>query len=136
MINTTMVVDHIDWDILLRCKEVAATETEFFKSVWTGEYGNPIECYNQKGMIRIIGQVIARLTPEEKRANMFDRLMRLGWVSEDVLLHELYVFLLDLQVRDCAFMGKYEDLYIIDYKGNYYTIAQYDHLKEKENATV
>ena len=133
MINTVMVVDHTDWDILLRCKEVAATETDFFKSVWIGEYGNPIECYNTKGMVRIMGQVIARLTTEEKRASLFDRLMHLGWVHEDVLLHELYVFLLDLQIRDCAFMKKYEDLYIIDYKGTYYTIAQYDALKENKN---
>ena len=136
MNRTPMIVDYTDWDILLRCKEVATTETEYFKSVWTGEYGNHIESYNEKGMIRIMGQVIARLTHEDQRANLFDRLMRLGWVREDVLLHELYVFLLDLQVRDCACMCKYEDLYIIDYKGRYYTISQYDDLKENENGKV
>lgn len=128
-----MVVNYIDWDILLKCKRIHKTEDECLKSIWAEEYGNPIKDYNTKGMIRIMGQVIEALVPEKKRAYLLDRFFRAGWVDEKTLLHELYLYLMELQVRERTLFNKCEDLYIIERKGKYYTIAQYDELKESES---
>ena len=132
MSRTPMVVHYLDWDILLKCKHPCGAEDEALKSIWTEEYGNPIREYNTKGMICIMSQVIEKLVPEQKRAYLLDRLLRAGWLDEKTLLHELFVYLQLLNVREQVF-GVHKDLYIIDYKGNYYTIAQYDDLKENEN---
>lgn len=125
-----MVVHYIDWDILLKCKHMNATEEECLKSIWAEEYGNPIKDYNTKGMIRIMGQVIEELVPEKQRAYLLDRLLRVGWIDEDTLLHELYIYLMELQVRERVPINRHKDLYIIECKGKYHTIAQYDELKE------
>ena len=138
MSRTPMVVHWVDWDILLKCKHPGQhkTKLECFKSIWTEEYGNPIEDYNTKGMIRILGQVIEELVPEKQRAYLFDRFLRAGWIGEETLLNELFTYIQLLDVRECVFLNRHEDLYIIDYKGNYYTIDQYDKLKENENGKV
>lgn len=133
MSRTKIVVDYIKWDILLKCKDICGTEEECLKSIWTEEYGNPIETYNTKDMIRIMGKIIEEIVPEKQRANLFDRFMRIGWIDADTLLHELFLYLMGLDVREGVFLSQMEDLYIIDYKGEYYTIAQYDELKENGN---
>lgn len=135
MSRTPMVVHYLDWDILLKCKHPYGTEDYVLKSIWTEEYGNRIEEYNTKGMIRIMSQVIEELVPEQKRAYLLDRLLRTGWLDEKTLLHELFVYVQLLNVREQVF-GVHKDLYIIERKGIYYTIAQYDELKENENGST
>lgn len=135
MSRTTTVVHYLDWDILLKCKHPCGTEEDVLKSIWTEEYGNPIKEYNTKGMIRIISQVIEELVPEKQRAYLLDRLLRAGWLDEKTLLHELYVYLQLLSVRENVF-GVHKDLYIIECNGAYYTIAQYDELKENKNGST
>ena len=131
MSRTATVVHYLDWDILLKCKNPCGTEDDVLKSIWTEEYGNPIKEYNTKGMIRIMSQVIEELVPEQKRAYLLDRLLRAGWLDEKTLLHELFVYVQLLNVREQKF-GLHLDLYIIERRGFYYTIAGYDKLKESK----
>ena len=132
MSRMPMVVHYLDWDILLKCKHPRGTEDDVLKSIWTEEYGNPIKEYNTRGMIRIMSQVVEELVPEQKRAYLLDRLLRAGWLDEKTLLHELFVYVQLLNVREQVF-GVHKDIYIIERNGVYYTIAQYDDLKETEN---
>ena len=134
MQHSPIVVHHIDWDIILKCKNGEyATKEDCLKSIWTEEYANPIERYNTYGMIHIMGQVIERVVPIEKRAYLLDSILR-DYCSKthESLLDRLYLYLMNLDVRkrDC-FCDDY-DLYIIEYNDKYYTIAQYDELKAKE----
>ena len=59
------VVHYIDWDIVLKCKSGKyESKEDCLKSIWTEEYGNPIEHYNTRDMIAIMGQVIEEIVPE------------------------------------------------------------------------
>ena len=129
--KTPMVVSYIYWDIVCKCKNLDyKTEEECLKSIWVEEYANRIEDYNTDGMIRILGQAIEEVVPERERAFLLDRLLRAGWINKENMLHLLWCCLADLTARDKNCYGRYEDLYIIECKGKYYTIAQYDKLKE------
>lgn len=132
------VVHYVDWDIVLKCKgDQFETKDDCLKSIWVEEYGNPIDCYNTSTMIRIMGQVIEEVMPTNQRANLFDRLLRNNRISSQrELLHELYHELQMLKVRESYGFKSYRDLYIIDHKGKYYTIDQYDELKENGNGKV
>ena len=128
------VVHYVDWDIVLKCKDTGSYPTyhECLQSVWVEEYANPIKGYNVHNMIKIMGQVLEEILPIEQRGNLFDRLLRNSRIdSQEELLHELYRELLMLQVREPCGIHSHRDLYIIDYKGKYYTIDQYDELKEE-----
>lgn len=127
------VVNHIDWDIVLKCKSCKYTSIdECLKSIWTEEYENPIEAYNQNTMIKIMGQVIEEIMPLERRGNLLDAILREAVTDPSALLRKLYLSLMGLNVKEKSFLNKYEDLYIIECKGKYYTIAQYDELKKKD----
>lgn len=129
------VVRYIDWDIVLKCKSGKyASIDECLKSIWTEEYANPIEHYNQRTMIQIMGQVLEEILPIEQRAYLLDNILRSDRLnSQTELLNELYYTLQLLQVRGGKRFNGIKDLYIINRKGKYYTIEQYDKLKE-ENA--
>lgn len=129
------VVHYVDWDIVLKCKSGKyASKEECLKSIWTEEYGNPIEHYNISTMIKIMGQVLEEILPIERRGRLFDCIImseRIG--SQTDLLYYLYGELQLLDVREPAGYKSYRDLYIIAKKDKYYTIDQYDELKETEN---
>ena len=125
------VVHYVDWDIVLKCKSGKYTsKEECLKSIWTEEYGNSIDHYNTRDMIAIMGQVIEEILPIEQRGRLLDKFLSGKLTSAQEILNELYVYLQLLQVREREFLSTYRDLYIIDKKGKYYTIAQYDELKE------
>ena len=132
MKHNPRVVHYVDWDIVLKCKSGKyASKEECLKSIWTEEYANPIERYNVHDMIRIMGQVIEEILPVEQRGRLLDKFLRDDFLTtEEKLLNELYTHLQLLQVRERGFLNNHYDLYIIDCKGKYYTIAQYDELKE------
>ena len=127
------VVHYVDWDIVLKCKSGKyKTFEDCLKSVWTEEYGNPIDEYNVRTMIQIMGGILEEILPIEQRAYLFDRILRNHRLnSQTDLLHELYYELQLLDVRESVGVRSFRDLYIIDYKGKYYTIQQYDDLKEE-----
>ena len=127
-----IVIDYVDWDIVLKCKGCKyATEEECFKSIWTEEYANPVEHYNTGDMIAIMSQVIEAVMPIERRANMLNAILCQPVLRTDNgLLHELYLQLMLLEVKRNDGWGKHYDLYIIQKDGKYYTIDQYDELKE------
>ena len=126
------VVHYVDWDIVLKCKSGKyASKEECLKSIWTEEYGNPIDHYNTRDMISIMGQVIEEIVPIEQRGRLLDKFLSGRLTSANEILNELYVYLQLLQVREREFLSIHRDLYIIDKKGKYYTIAQYDELKEE-----
>jgi hypothetical protein len=129
------VVNSIDWDIILKCKSGKyASKEECMKSIWTEEYGNSIEYYNVNNMIHIIGQVIEEVVPIKQRAHLLDKLLRADFIdTKEKLLNELYVYLQLLQVRDRDIISGCYDLYIIKHDGKYYTVSQYDMLKEENN---
>lgn len=125
------VVHYIDWDIVLKCKSCQYGSIDAcLKSIWAEEYANPIEKYNQRTMIQIMGQVIEEIMPIEQRAYLLDSILRSDSLNTQTeLLYRFYSELQELQVREKVFLNSYEDLYIIECKGKYYTIAQYDELK-------
>lgn len=128
------VVHYIDWDIVLKCKRGYASKDECLKSIWTEEYANPIERYNVNDMIHIMGQVIEEIVPIEQRAYLLDKLLRNHcYDTRETLLYELHDYLMLLDVRKNSGWGRWYDKYIIARDGKYYTIEQYDKLKE-ENA--
>lgn len=133
MKQNPIVVHHIDWDIVIKCKSGKyVSKEECLKSIWTEEYANPINNYNIHDMISIMGQVIEEIVPIEQRGRLLDKFLRSRIVcSEKEILNELYVYLQLLQVREQQFLSTYRDLYIIEKDGKYYTIAQYDELKEE-----
>lgn len=126
------VVHCADWDIVLKCKSGKfETKDDCLKSIWTEEYGNPIEDYNVHTMIKIMGQVLEEILPIERRGRLFDCILMSERISSQTdLLYYLYGELQLLDVREPAGYKSYRDLYIIRYKGQYYTIDQYDELKE------
>ena len=128
------VVNHTDWDIVLKCKRGKyKTKNECMKSIWTEEYGNSIEYYNVHDMIHILGQVIEEVASVTQRAHLLDKLLRGNFINtKEDLLDELYSYLQLLQVRDRDIISGYYDLYIIVCDGKYYTISQYDMLKEAQ----
>ena len=132
MKQNPIIVDYIDWEIVLKCKgNKYASEEECLKSIWTEEYANPIEHYNVDGMIRIMGQVIEQLCSIEQRAYLLDKILRSTMFTHKAnLLHELYIYIMTLNIRKNTGWGKWYDLYIINHKGKYYTIEQYDEIKE------
>lgn len=129
------VVHYVDWDIVLKCKHGKyVSKDECLKSIWTEEYANPIERYNTNDMIHIMGQVIEEIVPIEQRAYLLDKLLRNHcYDTKETLLYELYDYLMLLNVRKNSGWGRWYDKYIIEQDGKYYTIEQYDKLKE-ENA--
>lgn len=130
-----MVVHYVDWDIVCKCKTGKyKSKEECLKSIWTEEYGNPIDEYNVNGMIHIMGQVFEEIVPVEQRGRLLDKFLRDDFLnSKEKLLGELYTYLQLIQVRERDFWNTYYDLYIINKNGKYYTIAQYDELKESES---
>ena len=128
------IVNYLDWDIVLKCKSGKyATKDECCKSIWTEEYGNSIEYYNASNMIHILGQVIEEVVTIKQRAHLLDRLLRADFINtKEALLNELYVYLQLLQIRDRDIICGSYDLYIIKCNGKYYTISQYDMLKESQ----
>ena len=126
------IVNHIDWDIILKCKSGKyVSKDECLKSIWTEEYGNQIEYYNVNNMIHILGQVIEEVVPIKQRAYLLDKLLSADFIdTKEKLLNELYVYLQLLQVRD---RDIHYDLYIIKCDGKYYTISQYNELKSSTN---
>lgn len=129
------VVHYTDWDIVLKCKSGKyASKDECLKSIWTEEYANPIERYNVRDMIHIMGQVIEEIVPVEQRAYLLDKLLRNHcYDTKETLLYELCDYLMLLDVRKNSGWGRWYDKYIIECNGNVYTIEQYDKYKE-ENA--
>ena len=138
MKKSPRVVHYIDWDIVLKCKTGHYDSIDAcLKSIWTEEYGNPIEEYNIRTMIQIMGGVLEEILPIEQRGRLFDRIIRSNRIdSQDALLRELFYELQELTVRERTGVRSWEDLYIIDKKGKYYTIDGYDELKEIPNETV
>jgi hypothetical protein len=132
MKQNPIVVDYIDWEIVLKCKSNKYTsEEECLKSIWTEEYSNPIEQYNTGDMIAIMSKIIEAVMPVEQRANLLKTILCTPHFRTDKgLLHELYIRLMCLDVRRKADWGKHYDLYIINREGKYYTIDQYDEIKE------
>lgn len=130
---TPRVVHYVDWDIVLKCKNANyGLIDDCLKSIWTEEYANPIEKYNIHNMIHIMGQVLEEILSIEQRARLFDRILRSDRLdSQEALLYELYHELQSLQIRQSVGFKSWRDLYIIDKKGKYYTIDQYDELKEE-----
>lgn len=126
------VVNHIDWDIVLKCKSGKYTSRdECLKSIWVEEYGNSIEYYNVHNMIHILGQVIEEIASVTQRAHLLDKLLRENFINtKEDLLNELYSYLQLLRVRDRDIVNRHYDLYVIECKGQYYTISQYDELKK------
>ena len=127
------VVHYTDWDIVLKCKSGKyASKDECLKSIWTEEYANPIERYNVRDMIHIMGQVIEEIVPPEQRAYLLDKLLRNHcYDTKETLLYELCDYLMLLDVRKNLIGCMWHDKYIIAQDGKYYTIAQYDKLKEE-----
>lgn len=134
MEHNPRVVHYVDWDIVLKCKSGKfETKDDCLKSIWTEEYGNPIEDYNVHTMIKIMSQVLEEILPIKDRAYLLDSILRSDRIySQTDLLHHFYVELQLLKVRESYGIKLYRDLYIIDYKGKYYTIDQYDELKESK----
>ena len=132
------IVHYVDWDIVLKCKTGKyASKEECLKSIWTEEYGNQIEHYNISTMIKIMGQVLEEILPIERRGRLFDCILMSERISSQTdLLYYLYGELQLLDVREPAGYKSYRDLYIIEKKGQYYTIDQYDELKENGNGKV
>ena len=133
MKQNIIIVNHIDWDIVCKCKSGKyASKDECLKSIWTEEYANPIEDYNPHMMVGIMGQIIQEVVPIERRAYLLDTILQNGITTTEALLYKLYLYIMLLDVRKKNWLGKHEDLYIIECKGKYYTIDQYDELKESE----
>lgn len=132
MKHNPRVVHYVDWDIVLKCKgDKYASEDECLKSIWTEEYANPIDEYNTNTMISILGQIIEATMSIEQRACLLDKILRDDNLrTSEALLHALYLRLVFLNVRKNTGWGRYYDLYIINRNGKYYTIDQYDELKE------
>lgn len=132
MKQNPIVVNYVDWEIVLKCKGNKYTsKEECLKSIWTEEYANPIERYNINGMIHIMGQVIAKIVPIEQRAYLLDKILRSDlFNTKETLLEELYYCLMLIDIRKNTGWGKWYDLYIIEREGKYYTIEQYDKIKE------
>lgn len=128
------IVHYIDWDIVLKCKSGKYTSIdECLKSIWTEEYANPIKDFRYKPMIKIMGQVVKEILTTEQRACLLDKILSSGGIdTEWKLLCELYYCLQLLKIRERDGWGRCNDLYLIDRKGKFYTIAQYDELKSKE----
>lgn len=133
MKQNPMVVNYIDWNVVLKCKSNKyKTKEECFKSIWTEEYGNAIEDYNVDTMVHILGYAIEEIVPIPHRAYLLAKILNDNYLrTSEALLHELYIYLMNLQVREKEYFGKHYDLYIIERNGEYYTIAQYDKLKER-----
>lgn len=132
MKQNPVVVNYIDWEIVLKCKSNKyASEEECLKSIWTEEYANPIKEYNTGDMIAIMSQIIEAVMSVEQRANLLNKILCTPILRTDKgLLHELYLRLMCLDVRRNTGWGKHYDLYIINREGKYYTIEQYDKIKE------
>lgn len=126
-----MVVNYVDWNVVLKCKSNQfTTDEECFKSIWTEEYANPIEDYNVDTMVNILGYAIEEVVPTQQKAYLLAKILNDNSLrSSEALLRELYLYLMNLQVREKEYFGKHYDLYVIECKGNYYTIAQYDKLR-------
>ena len=140
MKQNPMIVNYIDWDIVLKCKNTKYNSMdECLKSIWTEEYANPIKEYNTIEMLNIMGQVIEAVVPIKQRAFLLDQILRnKRQITSTELLRRLYTYLQFLQIRESdgpMFSSRHYDLYIIECNGRYYTIAQYDELKE-ENANA
>jgi hypothetical protein len=104
---------------------------ESLKSIWTEEYANPIEEYDIKTMVSILGYAIEEVVPIQQRAFLLTKILNVSSLrSDEVLLEELYDCLANLDVRKSGILGGHHDLYVIECKGKYYTIAQYDELIE------
>ena len=132
MKQNPMVVNYVDWNVVLKCKKFASTE-ECFKSIWTEEYGNAIDDYNVNTMVHIMGYAIEEVVPIPQRAYLLAKILNDNSLrTSEALLNELYFCLRNLQVREREYFGKHYDLYIVERNGQYYTIAQYDKLKESE----
>lgn len=123
-----MIVHYVDWNVVLKCKS-NKTMDESLKSIWTEEYANPIEEYDIKTMVNILGYAIEEVVPIPQRAFLLAKILNNSSLrSDDALLKELYEYLVYLDVREHGVLGGFNDLYLIEYKGSYYTIAQYDEL--------
>ena len=135
---TPKVVHYVDWDIVCKCKTGHYGSIDAcLKSIWTEEYGNPIEEYNIRTMIQIMGGVLEEILTIKQRAFLFDRILRSDRLdSQEALLRELFYALQLLTVRESYGIKSFRDLYIIDKKGKYYTIAEYDELKGDSNGQV
>ena len=133
-----MIVHYVDWNVVLKCKSNKfKSMDECMKSIWTEEYANPIEEYNVNTMVSILGYAIEEVVPIPQRAYLLAKILNDSSLrANDTLLRELYVYLMNLQVRDSGVLGSHYDLYIIERKGKYYTIAQYDELRETDNGRV
>lgn len=127
-----MVVHYVDWDIVLKCKSGKfASKDECLKSIWTEECAKSIESYNHSSMVQIMCEVLEEILPIEQRAYLFGRILRSGRLNSQAdLLYDLYRELQLLNVRESVGVRSFRDLYIIEKKGKYYTIDQYDELKE------
>ena len=132
MKQNPIIVNYIDWEIVLKCKGTKyASEEECLKSIWTEEYANPIEEYNTGDMIAIMSRIIEAVMSVEQRANFLSTILCTPSLRADkCLLHNLYLRLMLLDIRRKEIWGKHYDLYIIEREGKYYTIDQYDKIKE------
>ncbi len=127
-----MIVHYVDWNVVLKCKSNKPMD-EVLKSIWTEEYANPIEEYNIKTMVNILGYAIEEVVPIPQRAFLLAKILNNSSLrTDEALLRELYEYLRNLQVRDSGTLGGLHDLYVIERKGKYYTIAQYDELLKNE----
>ena len=126
-----MIVRYVDWNVVLKCKSNKPMD-ESLKSIWTEEYANPVEEYDIKTMVSILGYAIEEVVPIPQRAFLLAKILNNSALrSDEALLRELYEYLVFLDVRESGVLGGYHDLYIIECKGKYYTIAQYDELRKQ-----
>lgn len=135
---TPKVVHYVDWDIVLKCKTGHYGSIDAcLKSIWTEEYANPIENYNTRTMIQIMGGVLEEILTIKQRAYLLDRILRSDRItSQEDLLYAFYYELQLLTVRESYGIKSFRDLYIIDKKGKYHTIAEYDELKGDKNGQI
>lgn len=135
MKKNPMVVNYIDWNVVLKCKSNRFdSEEDALKSIWVEEYANRIEDYNVNDMVHILGYAIEEVVPIQQRAYLLAKILNDNSLrTSEALLHELYLYLMNLQVRETEFFGRHYDLYVIERKGQYYTIDQYDELREGKN---
>lgn len=129
-------VPYYVWDSILKIKYYPKDEA--LKSIWTEEYVNNIEHYDESDMVCILKQIIDAVYSEKQKANLFERFINnfFGrWDSKDITPEIMCEFLYEeiqlLEVRGSKskeLNSPTFDLYQIKKEDKIYTIKEYDEL--------
>lgn len=129
-------VPYYVWDSILKIKDYPKDEA--LKSIWTEEYVNNIEHYDESDMVCILKQIINTVYSEKQQANLFERFINnfFGrWdskgITDEIMCDFLYEEILMLKVRNSKsreLNSPHYDLYQIKKEDKIYTIKEYDEL--------